>query len=199
MANVYVIEGRLDTAFTNYTESLKIFEQINHPRYKASNMNGLAAIFLELNKIDKAKAYLNKALEISHNTQDQEVLFDTMILMTKTSLIEGNTAKGKSFAQKALEIGKRLGRKYKETMASLLLGIAEDNEDKIKKNIVTFKNLGLKYYLAEGYYFYSKLLLKHAKKKEARKYLKKSQNLFKDIGNEHYIRKLEAIFRELVN
>ncbi len=191
----------LELAMKQYPKNKEIEENI------AISHNSIGNIYLLLEKEDLAMNHFKKALEIEKKYKNKLGLAINYQNIGGIYENKGNSEKALEYYKRSLiyndSINSSVGKIIcKTSIANVLL---KQDKPKVALKILepivkTAEKLGDKYYIADVYYNYGKMLLKNGKKQEGKKYLLKSLEIsrnkkFPSISAEIY-KELSQLYEE---
>lgn len=131
IANIYQTKGDANSALTYYEKALELALQV--PNHKAQGIayNNIGKLYFnELNQPEKALEYLTKGLEVREQNGDLGEVARSLVILSNFHFQQKEYAKGQQYAQRAIEIGKKIGSLDIQGSAySRLSEIAEANGD----------------------------------------------------------------------
>ena len=131
IGNIYQTKGDPKSALTYYEKALDLALQV--PKLKARGIayNNIGKLYFnELNEPDKALEYLTKGLAFREEIGDLGEVARSLVILSNFHFQQKEYAKGKQYAERALEIGEKIGSLDIQSSAfGRLSEIAEANGD----------------------------------------------------------------------
>ncbi|MCR9015028.1 tetratricopeptide repeat protein [Aquiflexum gelatinilyticum] len=131
IGNIYQTKGDPNSALTYYEKALDLALQV--PKLKAQGIayNNIGKLYFnELNQPEKALEYLTKGLAFREEIGDLGEVARSLVILSNFHFQQKEFAKGKQYAQRALEIGEKIGSLDIQSSAfGRLSEIAEANGD----------------------------------------------------------------------
>ena len=131
IGNIYQTKGDPNSALTYYEKALDLALQV--PKLKARGIayNNIGKLYFnELNEPDKALEYLTKGLAFREEIGDLGEVARSLVILSNFHFQQKEYAKGKQYAERALEIGEKIGSLDIQSSAfGRLSEIAEANGD----------------------------------------------------------------------
>ena len=131
IANIYQTKGDANSALTYYEKALDLALKV--PNHKAQGIayNNIGKLYFnELNQPEKALEYLTKGLEVRERNGDLGEVARSLVILSNFHFQQKEYSKGKEYAERALEIGEKIGSLDIQSSAySRLSETAEANGD----------------------------------------------------------------------
>ena len=140
---IYLNQNRKNEAQKYFEESLLLFEKSPDPRGLGELYNNYSRLYISENKYTDAKAVLLKAENTLESIQDQFGLSDTYLLLAEICFEENNLVKSFEFANKSLEMSRKLDFPETKMKAEKLLSEIYDKQGNQKMALVHLKNYDL--------------------------------------------------------
>ncbi len=140
LAKLYSMQGSNDKALDLYDEAMRIAVELNQSKYMVICKNNIGQIFIRRNQIYEAEVYIKDAKTIAEEINYVNGCLNSVIILNRISLGEGNCENILKLSAKYLELAKR-ENKY-EHIAHLLnqIGVAWLLLGKINKAKRYFEN-----------------------------------------------------------
>ena len=108
VAEIYSIEGKYEEALKTYFETLKIFEGLGIKRGIVQSLSNIGAVYIKLKEVNKAYNYLQKALDINSEINDQSLESLILHLLANYHLYYKNYKEAIKNAEESLDIARKL-------------------------------------------------------------------------------------------
>ena len=140
---IYLNQNRKNEARKHFDESLLLFEKSPDPRGLGELYNNYSRLYISENKYTDAKVVLLKAENTFQSIQDQFGLSDTYLLLAEIYFEENNKVTAFEFANKSLEMSRKLDFPETKMKAEKLLSEIYDKQGNQKMALVHLKNYDL--------------------------------------------------------
>jgi CHAT domain-containing protein/tetratricopeptide (TPR) repeat protein len=122
LADERLKKSEYQDALNNYSEALKLFEQIKFSKGIADSSYGLGKVYEKLSEYEKGVAALRKALSLHEQLGDQKAAGLDLNQLAILEMRRANYAEVQSLAEKAIQIHERVGNKTGLSEALWVLG-----------------------------------------------------------------------------
>ena len=131
IGNIYQTKGDPKSALTYYEKALDLALQVPQLKARGIAYNNIGKLYFnELNEPDKALEYLTKGLAFREEIGDLGEVARSLVILSNFHFQQKEYAKGKQYAERALEIGEKIGSLDIQSSAfGRLSEIAEANGD----------------------------------------------------------------------
>ncbi|MDX2069733.1 MAG: adenylate/guanylate cyclase domain-containing protein [Haliscomenobacter sp.] len=129
-----------DTAFSYFKESSKIFEKLDYPNGKAYSLGNIGMLYTKLGKHKQAEEIINEAILILEEVEDYPPICEYLISMADIYFAKGDLIRGKTYAQKSLDLALQYGLKEQIRDANLKLSELYEKIGDTKTSLQYYKN-----------------------------------------------------------
>lgn len=177
---------QLDDAIFYYKRAYNLAKELNQLEENTHILNNLADAHIKKGEVEKAKEYLEIALEIEKKEEKLAHIYSSAGVIYSGL---GNHQKAIEYLEKAMEINKKYDNKKAIITNKINIGSVyteageyEKAEKYITEGTEDAKKIGDRYWQAIGYWSLGKLYKKNGNEKKAEEYLRRAFKLFKIIG-----------------
>jgi tetratricopeptide (TPR) repeat protein len=177
---------QFDDAIFYYKRAYNLAKELNQLEENTHILNNLADAHIKKGEVEKAKEYLEIALEIEKKEENLANIYSSVGVIYSGL---GNHQKAIEYLEKAMEINKKYDNKKAIITNKINIGSVyteageyEKAEKYITEGTEDAKKIGDRYWQAIGYWSLGKLYKKNGNEKKAEEYLRRAFKLFKIIG-----------------
>ncbi|EEP60864.1 tetratricopeptide repeat protein [Sulfurihydrogenibium yellowstonense] len=177
---------QFDDAIFYYKRAYNLAKELNQLEENTHILSNLADAHIKKGEVEKAKEYLEIALEIEKKEENLANIYSSAGVIYSSL---GNHQKAIEYLEKAMEINKKYDNKKAIIANKINIGSVyteageyEKAEKYITEGTEDAKKIGDRYWQAIGYWSLGKLYKKNGNKKKAEEYLRRAFKLFKIIG-----------------
>lgn len=203
MGNLYKDQGMWEEGMRRYQEALTTLLEMGEKQKMMRVYLNMGALCVHMERLDEAITWLKCNLEIAKRTGALKSQAWTSFNLAEAYAKKGDIKEAQEYSNGALAIASKLNDPLAVSYSYRVMGIIERTLGEWSKSVEHFKasisileGLNARYHLAEAYLEFGLLYKKMGNTEKMRQCLTKSQALFKDLGNETYLKKVTHILKE---
>jgi CHAT domain-containing protein len=120
----FYLTGHYQTTEALFKEAAKSFHEQDLPLWEAQSVNGLAHMYMETGKMDKAREALRSAQETYSQCSETTLYSDCLVDSGRLEMFWGNREASLKFLERAKHISTACGSKRLAAIAEMYLGLA---------------------------------------------------------------------------
>jgi tetratricopeptide (TPR) repeat protein len=204
--SIFLVKGDVRNAIDHLEKALKYCKEGGVDFFLPMANATLGLGYLHMREIKKAGNYLQRSLQIQKRMGLQMFAATIYLWLGLVDLESGNLASAQNYAEKALDSAQKNSERLSEGEAwnflGSILGKKEPTEftkaeQYIMKGIKIFEEIKSRPSLSRGYYYLGELYNNMDRKNDALKYLKKAEEMFKEMEMDYYYDKSQELLEKV--
>jgi len=203
LGNYYLLKGEFEKAEKYYMDSLKMSEDNDLKFGIAIGYNNLGTISIYRDDKNKGKEFYEKSYQMCEEIGEKKILIHALSGLSEVYLDE-NTEKAIEYAERGLDVSKKIGAKVEEGIIHGTLGKLFRDTDIKDKSVEHFEEgkkvlekTRAKTELAKLLFEYAMLWKKEREDDKYREMLKNSYTMFNDMSMNYWIKKCQEELNQI--
>ena len=139
LGDEYYNQKKLDSALYYFTESGKLFKELEYDEGVAYNLGNVGLVLAEKGEYEKAEENLNEAIKVLTEVEDYYPICVYLNAMSDVYLDKGQTIKALEYANKSLELAEEYGLKEQISDGYLKLSELSEKGNNYRNALSNFK------------------------------------------------------------
>lgn len=139
LGDEYYNQKKLDSALYYFTESGKLFKELEYDEGVAYNLGNVGLVLAEKGEYDQAEKNLNEAIKVLTEVEDYYPICVYLNAMSDVYLDKGQTIKALEYANKSLELAEKYGLKEQISDGYLKLSELSEKGNNYRNALSNFK------------------------------------------------------------
>ena len=140
LGDEYYNQKKLDSALYYFTQSGKIFKEVEYKVGEAYNLGNVGLVYAEKGENEKAEDNLNKAIEVLTEAEDYYPICVYLDAMADVYADKNQDAKAFRYARKSLQLAKKYGLKEQIGDGYLKLSSLYEKKGRFKNSLNSYKS-----------------------------------------------------------
>ena len=139
LGDEYYNQKKLDSALYYFTQSGKVFKELEYKVGEAYNLGNVGLVYAEKGENNKAEENLNKAIEFLTEAEDYYPICVYLDAMADVYADKKQNTKAFDYARKSLQLAKKYGLKEQIGDGYLKLSSLYENSGRFKNSLTSYK------------------------------------------------------------